>query len=69
MGSVDVVRTHLSQIICTFLEARTHLCQIICIYRAKNITYSPKKSYVSKSGVRLFPYYLLTYIMPPLYKR
>ena len=25
-------------------------------------------SYVSKSGVRLFPYYLLTYIMPPLYK-
>ena len=26
-------------------------------------------SYVSKSGVRLFPYYLLTYIMPPLYKR
>ena len=27
------------------------------------------KSYVSKSGVRLFPYCLLTYIMPPLYKR
>ena len=26
-------------------------------------------SYVSKSGVRLFPYYLLAYIMPPLYKR
>ena len=26
------------------------------------------KSYVSKSGVRLFPYYLLAYIMPPLYK-
>ena len=26
-------------------------------------------SYVSKSGVRLFPYYLLSYIMPPLYKR
>ena len=26
------------------------------------------ESYVSKSGVRLFPYYLLTYIMPPLYK-
>ena len=25
-------------------------------------------SYVSKSGVRLFPYYLLAYIMPPLYK-
>ena len=25
-------------------------------------------SYVSKSGVRLFPYCLLTYIMPPLYK-
>ena len=25
-------------------------------------------SHVSKSGVRLFPYYLLTYIMPPLYK-
>ena len=28
----------------------------------------PKNSYVSKSGVRLFPYYLLVYIMPPLYK-
>ena len=28
-----------------------------------------KISYVSKSGVRLFPYCLLTYIMPPLYKR
>ena len=27
------------------------------------------QSYVSKSGVRLFPYYLLAYIMPPLYKR
>ena len=26
------------------------------------------ESYVSKSGVRLFPYYLLAYIMPPLYK-
>ena len=26
------------------------------------------RSYVSKSGVRLFPYCLLTYIMPPLYK-
>ena len=26
-------------------------------------------SHVSKSGVRLFPYYLLAYIMPPLYKR
>ena len=25
-------------------------------------------SYVSKSGVRLFPFYLLAYIMPPLYK-
>ena len=25
-------------------------------------------SYVSKSGVRLFPYCLLAYIMPPLYK-
>lgn len=25
-------------------------------------------SHVSKSGVRLFPYCLLTYIMPPLYK-
>ena len=25
-------------------------------------------SHVSKSGVRLFPYYLLAYIMPPLYK-
>ena len=28
----------------------------------------PANSYVSKSGVRLFPYYLLAYIMPPLYK-
>ena len=43
LDSVNAVRTHLCRIICTFLEARTHLCQIICIYRAKNITYSPKK--------------------------
>ena len=35
-------------------------------YYANN--YTPD-SYVSKSGVRLFPYCLLTYIMPPLYKR
>ena len=26
------------------------------------------KGRVPKSGVRLFPYYLLAYIMPPLYK-
>ena len=31
-------------------------------------SYKGSISYVSKSGVRLFPYYLLAYIMPPLYK-
>ena len=37
-------------------------------YQCARQTHS-KNSYVSKSGVRLFPYYLLAYIMPPLYKR
>ena len=69
LGGVDAVGTHLCRIICTLLEGRPQQSQIICIYRGKNITYRPKKSYVSKSGVRLFPYYLLAYIMPPLYKR
>ena len=34
------------------------ICYVLCFI-----------SYVSKSGVRLFPYCLLAYIMPPLYKR
>ena len=33
-----------------------------------NTSFASKNSHVSKSGVRLFPYCLLTYIMPPLYK-
>ena len=33
------------------------------------VVFINKVSYVSKSGVRLFPYWLLAYIMPPLYKR
>ena len=41
-------------------EYRTYTCNINDVYISG--------SYVSKSGVRLFPYYLLTYIMPPLYK-
>ena len=38
-----------------------------CILLGPQVRFS-FDSYVSKSGVRLFPYYLLTYIMPPLYK-
>ena len=38
------------------------MLQSILLYRELEF------SYVSKSGVRLFPYYLLAYIMPPLYK-
>ena len=34
---------------------------------ARSCEHHPE-SHVSKSGVRLFPFYLLAYIMPPLYK-
>ena len=43
LGDDKAGRTHLCRIICTFLEGRPQQSQIICIYRAKNITYSPKK--------------------------
>ena len=53
--------------------AQTHK-MILITKKTESITEGPRiltvgVSYVSKSGVRLFPYYLLTYIMPPLYKR
>ena len=45
-----------------FIKESVAQIQILCTFQADF-------SHVSKSGVRLFPYYLLTYIMPPLYKR